>query len=230
MGGAGPLRGGTAFVWRNARCPVRMRVAGGVIFEGRADKPLGVVGDKPYPGRDKLRQNARRGKFLRCALRGGKSVSKNVRRGAGARGRANKPCIAPETSPARSLSKRQRKRAALSGSFFATIPNMRFPFILGAVCLLAVGCAPSLQKHQNQLFARFVAQAHVGCSADEECTAVLLSCRYPQWGYAAINRLELGDVRRIRQADWYTRCKKEPPPADEIPTRCVAGRCRLVNP
>lgn len=107
---------------------------------------------------------------------------------------------------------------------------MRFPFIVGAVCLLAAGCAPSLQKHQNQLFARFVAQAHVGCSADEECTAVLLSCRYPQWGYAAINRLELGDVRRIRQADWYTRCKKEPPPADEIPTRCVAGRCRLVNP
>lgn len=187
-----------------------MRVAGGVIFEGRADKPLGVVGDKPYPGRYKFRQNARRG--------------------AGARGRANKPCIAPETSPARSLSKGQRKRAALSGSFFATIPNMRFPFIVGAVCLLAVGCAPSLQKHQNQLFARFVAQAHVGCSADEECTAVLLSCRYPQWGYAAINRLELGDVKRIRQADWYTRCKKEPPPADEIPTRCVAGRCRLVNP
>ena len=210
MGGAGPLRGGTAFVWRNPRCPVRMRVAGGVIFEGRADKPLGVVGDKPYPERGKFRRNARRG--------------------AGARGRANKPCIAPETSPARSLSKGQRKRAALSGSFFATIPNMRFPFILGAVCLLAVGCAPSLQKHQNQLFARFVAQAHVGCSADEECTAVLLSCRYPQWGYAAINRLELGDVKRIRQADWYTRCKKEPPPADEIPTRCVAGRCRLVNP
>lgn len=205
------MRGGAAFVWRNPRCPVRMRVAGGVIFEGRADKPLGVVGDKPYPGRDKFRQNARR-------------------RGAGARGRANKPCIAPETSPARSLSKGQRKRAALSGSFFATIPNMRFPFIVGAVCLLAVGCAPSLQKHQNQLFARFVAQAHVGCSADEECTAVLLSCRYPQWGYAAINRLELGDVKRIRQADWYTRCKKEPPPADEIPTRCIAGRCRLVNP
>ena len=65
------------------------------------------------------------------------------------RGGANKPCIAPETSPERPLSKRQRKRAALSGSFFATIPNMRFPFILGAVCLLAVGCAPSLQKHQN---------------------------------------------------------------------------------
>lgn len=107
---------------------------------------------------------------------------------------------------------------------------MRFPFILGAVCFLLAGCAPSLQKHQNQLFARFVAQAHVGCSADEECTAVLLSCRYPQWGYAAINRLELGDVKRIRQADWYTRCKKEPPPAEEIPTRCVAGRCRLVNP
>ncbi len=197
MGGAGPLRGGTAFVWRNPRCPVRMRVAG-EIFEVRLARE--------------------------------KSVGKNARRGAGARGRANKPCITPETSPARSLSKRQRKRAALSGSFFATIPNMRFPFILGAVCLLAVGCAPSLQKHQNQLFARFVAQAHVGCSADEECTAVLLSCRYPQWGYAAINRLELGDVKRIRQADWYTRCKKEPPPADEIPTRCVAGRCRLVNP
>ena len=156
-------------------------------------------------------------------MRGGKVLAKT-------RGGANKPCIAPETSPARSLSKGQRKRAALSGSFFATIPNMRFPFILGAVCLLAVGCAPSLQKHQNQLFARFVAQAHVGCSADEECTAVLLSCRYPQWGYAAINRLELGDVKRIRQADWYTRCKKEPPPADEIPTRCVSGRCRLVNP
>lgn len=150
--------------------------------------------------------------------------------GAGTRGGVNKPCIAPETSPARSLSKGQRKRAAFSGSFFATIPNMRFPFILGTVCLLAVGCAPSLQKHQNQLFARFVAQAHVGCSADEECTAVLLSCRYPQWGYAAINRLELGDVKRIRQADWYTRCKKEPPPTDEISTRCVAGRCRLVNP
>ena len=164
-----------------------------------------------------------RGKFLRCALRGKKVLAKTC-------GGANKPCIAPETSPARSLSKGQRKRAALSGSFFATIPNMRFPFILGAVCLLAVGCAPSLQKHQNQLFARFVAQAHVGCSADEECTAVLLSCRYPQWGYAAINRLELGDVKRIRQADWYTRCKKEPPPADEISTRCVAGRCRLVNP
>lgn len=110
MGGAGPLRGGTAFVWRNPRCPVRMRVAGGVIFEGRADKPLGVVGDKPYPGRDKFRQNVRRrGKFLRCALRGGKSVSKNAWRGAGARGRANKPCIASETSPARSLSKGQRK-------------------------------------------------------------------------------------------------------------------------
>lgn len=179
----------------------------GVVSGGYA---VGRGGGKPYPGRGKFRQNAQRG--------------------AGARGRANKPCIAPETSPARSLSKGQRKRAALSGSFFATIPNMRFPFILGAVCLLAVGCASSLQKHQNQLFARFVAQAHVGCSADEECTAVLLSCRYPQWGYAAINRLELGDVKRIRQADWYTRCKKEPPPADEIPTRCVAGRCRLVNP
>lgn len=223
MGETGPLRGGTAFVWRNPRCPVRMR-ATGEIFEGRADKPLGVEGDKPYPGRGKFRQNARRGEeFLRCALRGKKVLAKTC-------GGANKPCIAPETSPARSLSKGQRKRAALSGSFFATIPNMRFPFILGAVCLLAVGCAPSLQKHQNQLFARFVAQAHVGCSADEECTAVLLSCRYPQWGYAAINRLELGDVKRIRQADWYTRCKKEPPPADEIPTRCVAGRCRLVNP
>ena len=197
MGGAGPLRGGTAFVWRNPRCPVRMRVAG-EIFEVRLARE--------------------------------KSVGKNARRGAGARGRANKPCITPETSPARSLSKRQRKRAALSGSCFATRPNMSFPFILGAVGLLAVGCAPSLQKHHNQLVARFVAQAHVGCSADEECTAVLLSCRYPQWGYAAINRLELGDVKRIRQADWYTRCKKEPPPADEIPTRCVAGRCRLVNP
>lgn len=203
MGGAGPLRGGTAFVWRNPRCPVRVRVAGGVIFEGRADKPFGAVGVN----------------LTRGVINFGKT-----------RGGTNKPCIAPKTSPTRSLSKGQRKRAALSGSFFATIPNMRFPFILGAVCLLAVGCAPSLQKHQNQLFARFVAQAHVGCSADEECTAVLLSCRYPQWGYAAINRLELGDVKRIRQADWYIRCKKEPPPADEIPTRCVAGRCRLVNP
>ena len=38
------MRGGTAFVWRNPRCPVRMRVAGGVIFERRANKPLGVVG------------------------------------------------------------------------------------------------------------------------------------------------------------------------------------------
>lgn len=44
MGGAGPLRGGAAFVWRNARCPARVRVVGGVIFEGRADKPLGAVG------------------------------------------------------------------------------------------------------------------------------------------------------------------------------------------
>lgn len=192
------LRGGTAFVWRNARCPARVRAAG--YFE------------------------------VRLAWGRGFCVAEPALPGAGARGGANKPCIAPETSPARSLSKGQRKRAALSGSFFATIPNMRFPFILGAVYLLAVGCAPSLQKHQNQLFARFVAQAHVGCSADEECTAVLLSCRYPQWGYAAINRLELEDVKRIRQADWYTRCKKEPPPADEIPTRCVAGRCRLVNP
>lgn len=196
------------------------------------------VAERALPG-----AGAHGGGFMRSALRGacdlGCCVGRisrwawwgiNLTRGAGARGRANKPCIAPETSPARFLSKRQRKRAALSGSFFATIPNMRFPFIVGAVCLLAVGCAPSLQKHQNQLFARFVAQAHVGCSADEECTAVLLSCRYPQWGYAAINRLELGDVKRIRQADWYTRCKKEPPPADEIPTRCVAGRCRLVNP
>lgn len=61
----------------------RVRVAGGVIFEERADKPLGVVGDKPYPGRGKFRQNARRGKFLRCALRGKKSVGKNVRRGRG---------------------------------------------------------------------------------------------------------------------------------------------------
>ncbi|MDE3277284.1 MAG: hypothetical protein PUK73_02750 [Spirochaetota bacterium] len=47
-------------MWRNPRCPVRMRVAGGVIFEGRADKPLGVVVDKPYPGHGKFRQNARR--------------------------------------------------------------------------------------------------------------------------------------------------------------------------
>ena len=222
-GGSWAVAWGHGFCVAEPALPSAYARGGGVIFEGRADKPLGVVEDKPYPGRDKFRQNVRRGKFLRCALRGKKVLAKT-------RGGANKPCIAPETSPARSLSKGQRKRAALSGSFFATIPNMRFPFIVGAVCLLAVGCAPSLQKHQNQLFARFVAQAHVGCSADEECTAVLLSCRYPQWGYAAINRLELGDVKRIRQADWYTRCKKEPPPADEIPTRCVAGRCRLVNP
>ena len=119
---------------------------------------------------------------------------------------------------------------ALSGLLFATILNMRLYVIFGVACLLVAGCAPSLQKHQNQLFAHFVAQAHVACAADEECTAVLLSCRYPKWGYAAINRLELEDVKRIRQADWYTRCKKEPPPADDIPTRCVAGRCQLVNP
>ena len=37
------MREGTAFVWRNPRCPVRMRVAGGVIFEGRADKLLGYL-------------------------------------------------------------------------------------------------------------------------------------------------------------------------------------------
>lgn len=55
----------------------RVRVVGGVIFEGRADKPLGVVGDKPYPGRGKFRQNARRGEeFLRCALRGKKVLAK----------------------------------------------------------------------------------------------------------------------------------------------------------
>lgn len=202
-GGSWAVAWGHGFCAAEPALPSAYARGGGVIFEGRADKPLGVVGVN----------------LIRGVVNFGKP-----------RGGANKPCIAPEASPARSLSKGQRKRAALSGSFFATIPTMRFPFILGAVCLLAVGCAPSLQKHQNQLFARFVAQAHVGCSADEECTAVLLSCRYPQWGYAAINRLELGDVKRIRQADWYTRCKKEPPPADEIPTRCVAGRCRLVNP
>ena len=51
--------GDAAFVWRNPRCPARGRVAGGgkaclglvpwVLC--RADKPLGAVGNQPYPGR-----------------------------------------------------------------------------------------------------------------------------------------------------------------------------------
>ena len=77
----------------------------------------------------------------------------------------------------------------------------------------------------NEVFAHYVEKVYVACRADDECVAVLKSCRYPQWGYAAINRRELGDFNRIRQADWYTRCKKQP---DTSAVKTVRRQSRCV--
>lgn len=94
--------------------------------------------------------------------------------------------------------------------------------------LLLSACAASHKRHMNEVFAHYVEKVHVACRADDECVAVLKSCRYPQWGYAAINRRELGDFNRIRQADWYTRCKKQPD-TSAVKTVCRQSRCVLAE-
>lgn len=99
-------------------------------------------------------------------------------------------------------------------------------FIIGAMVL--AGCNASLEKHMNATMAYYIEKVHVACSADSDCTAVLLSCRYPQWGYAAVNKMEVPDLNRIRQADWYTRCDKTPD-TSHIKTRCDNGRCSLLE-
>lgn len=99
-------------------------------------------------------------------------------------------------------------------------------FLLGALPLAA--CGVSLEKHLNQVMAHYIQHVHVACEADEDCAGVLLSCRYPQWGYAAVNRRELSDLNRIREADWYTRCD-ETPDTSHVKTWCDAGRCKLVE-
>lgn len=91
------------------------------------------------------------------------------------------------------------------------------------------GCGVSLEKHMNATMAYYIEKVHIACSVDEDCTAVLLSCRYPQWGYAAVNRMEVPDLNRIRDVDWYTRCEKTPD-TSHIKTWCDGGRCRLKDP
>lgn len=108
---------------------------------------------------------------------------------------------------------------------FVTIQYMKYGFWIMAAMMLA-GCSGSLEKHMNATMAYYIEKVHVACTADSDCTAVLLSCRYPQWGYAAVNRMEVPDLNRIREADWYTRCEKTPD-TSHIKTRCDNGRCRL---
>lgn len=99
---------------------------------------------------------------------------------------------------------------------------------LCAVCCLC-GCGASLERHMNETLAYYLGKVHMACRKDADCYAVYKSCRYPQWGYVAINRYELDDLNRIRQADWYTRCKTTPD-TSHIPAVCRGNRCALANP
>lgn len=92
---------------------------------------------------------------------------------------------------------------------------------------LLMGCA-SHKRHMNEVFAHYVEKVHVACNADEDCVAVMKSCHYPEWGYAAINRRELADFNRVREADWYTRCKEQPD-TSAIQTACRKNRCVLAE-
>lgn len=93
--------------------------------------------------------------------------------------------------------------------------------------LFLLACA-SHKKHMNEVFAHYVEKVHVSCTVDEDCVAVLKSCQYPQWGYAAINRRELADFNRVREADWYTRCKEQPD-TSAVKTVCRQNRCVLAE-
>lgn len=120
--------------------------------------------------------------------------------------------------------KKQKVKLDISQNF-VTIQYMKHGFWIIAAVMLA-GCGGSLEKHMNATMAYYIEKVHVACTADADCTAVLLSCRYPQWGYAAVNRMEVPDLNRIREADWYTRCEKTPD-TSHIKTWCDNGRCRL---
>ena len=74
--------------------------------------------------------------------------------------------------------------------------------------LFLLACA-SHKKHMNEVFAHYVEKVHVACSVDEDCVAVLK---------------ELADFNRVREADWYTRCKEQPD-TSAIKTICRQNRC-----
>ena len=93
--------------------------------------------------------------------------------------------------------------------------------------LFLLACA-SHKRHMNEVFAHYVERVHVACNADEDCVAVLKSCQYPQWGYTAINRRELEDFNRVREADWYTRCDKQTD-TSAVKTACRNHRCVLAK-
>lgn len=102
-----------------------------------------------------------------------------------------------------------------------------YKFIVLFSLVLLWGCS-SHKRHMNEVFAHYVEKVHVACQTDTDCAAVLKSCHYPEWGYTAINRRELEDFNRIREADWYTRCKKQPD-TSAVQTACRNNRCVLVK-
>ena len=96
------------------------------------------------------------------------------------------------------------------------------------LCPLVLAACASHTRHMNEVFAHYVEKVHVACNADADCVAVYKSCRYPEWGYAAINRRELADFNRVREADWYTRCK-DTPDTSHIKAICRQNRCVLAD-
>ena len=117
-------------------------------------------------------------------------------------------------------------------------PTVRPPFCYNTdmkkcifILVFALGlcaCGTSYKRHMNEVFAHYVERVHVSCEEDSQCVAVMKSCRYPKWGYVAINRMELADFNRVREADWYTRCKKQP---DTSHTKavCRQNRCEVAE-